>query len=469
MKKYLYMICLAVGMNVFSTGCDNILDVAPNNGIEMNEAITDANSAARAVQGIYSAFQSSDYYGLAYLFYQDLYADNLYFDGTFTTHAEIGNRRINPSNLQIADTWGSIYTAIGRANWVIQSVEALESLSPEEKAAFTGEAKFLRALAYFDLVKVFGGVPIITRVPTNPDEVQSEGRSTEAEVYALIEQDLREAETSLAGTENPQQPYAASGLAATALLARVYLQQGKWGQAADRANLVINNGPYSLANNFRDIFSTTGNTQDASTEEVIFELAFSRDDQNALASSSAAPGSLGQRFYVDFDFYDELVASADEGDTRLESSVIFDPQYEVVKIRKYNDVINNGDNVPIIRLAEMYLIRAEANVRMAAAGAAPSRAVIDDINAIRSRAGLSEAAPSTNEDALQEILTQRRYEFAFEGMRFMDLKRYNLTCEVLDFCPASGTDLDNTFRDLWPIPLQQIETNPNLAPQNRGY
>ncbi|GGK67134.1 RagB/SusD family nutrient uptake outer membrane protein [Rufibacter glacialis] len=460
---------MAAGLSIFSSACDDFLDVEPTNGIEMNEAITDARSAQRAIQGIYSAFQSDDYYGLSYLFYQDLYADNLGFNGTFTTHREVANRVINPSNLQIADTWTSIYAAIGRANWVIQSVQALGGLTTDEKSAFIAEAKFLRALAYFDLVKVFGGVPIVTVALTNPGDIQNQPRSTQEQVYAFIEQDLMEAEIGLEGTSNPSMPYFASDLAASALLARVYLQQGKWALAAQKATQVISSGKYSLATNFRDIFSSTGNTQNAGTSEVIFELAFSRDDQNALASSSAAPGTLGQRFNVTSGFFNVLTASQNAGDSRVEATAFFDAETNRRKIRKYNDVINNGDNVPILRLAEMYLIRAEANARLAAATAAPTQAVVDDINRIRRRAGLPAVSLATNAAALTEILAQRRIEFAFEGMRFMDLKRYNLTCQVLNFCPASGTSADNSYRNLWPIPLQQIETNPNLAPQNPGY
>ncbi len=458
---------MAAGLGLFSASCDDILDVDPANGVAMEEAITDAASAQRGILGIYSAFQSSDYYGLSYLFYQDLYADNMVFNGTFTTHREIANRVINPSNLQIANTWSSIYNAIGRANWVIQSVEAL-NIPADQKASLIGEAKFLRGLAYFDLVKVFGGVPLVTKIPTNPGEVQNQARSTQEQVYAFIEQDLKDAELGLEGTSNSSSPYYASDMAASALLARVYLQQGKWALAQDRANHVITNGPYGLANNFRDIFSSTGNTQNASTPEVIFELAYSRDDQNALASSSAAPGTLGQRFNVSAGLFNALTASEALGDTRLESTAFFDAGANRRKVRKYNDVINNGDNVPVIRLAEMYLIRAEAVARQGAASAAPAASVEEDINIIRERANLDPVTLATNAAALTEILAQRRLEFAFEGHRFMDLKRYGLTCTVLNFCPANGTTPDNSFRNLWPIPLQQIETNPNLV-KNPGY
>ncbi|ALI97974.1 RagB/SusD family nutrient uptake outer membrane protein [Rufibacter tibetensis] len=463
MKKRLYILFISAGLSVF-TGCSDILDVEPTSSIEFEGAITDARSADRALQGVYSAFQSDDYYGLNYLYYQDLYTDNLTFTGTFSTHLEVARRNINPTNLQIAETWAAIYRAIGRANVVIQEVGKLANLEAGEKNRILGEAYFLRALAYFDLVKVFGGVPIVTVPTLNVAGIQNQGRSTEAEVYTQIINDLKEAETKLQGLADSSNPYSASDMAASALLARVYLQQGNNALARDKATAVINNGPYSLASNFGDIFNSTG--MSATTDEVILELAFNRDDQNALASSSN-PAVPGQKFYVSTNLFNQFSASASLGDERFAETTL--QQGTRRRIVKYDDVSQNSDNIPLIRLAEMYLIRAEANARLGAATAVPSLVVLSDINMIRNRAGLPNAAPLTNAAALTEILNQRRLEFAFEGFRFMDLKRYNLTCQVLTFCPATGTTQDNSYKNLWPIPFQQLETNPNLNPQNPGY
>ncbi|GAA4315901.1 RagB/SusD family nutrient uptake outer membrane protein [Nibribacter koreensis] len=436
-----------------------MLDVDPTTSIEYEGAITDARSADRALQGVYSAFQVGDYYGLSYLYYQDLYTDNLNFVGTFTTHREVANRNINPTNLQIANTWAAIYSAIGRANLVIQDVGALTNIPQEEKDRIVGEAHFLRGLAYFDLVKVFGGVPIVTKPTLNVAGIQSQGRSSEAEVYSQIITDLTAAETKLAGGN--AEAFSASELAATALLARVYLQQGNNAQARDKANQVIESGEYDLESNFGDIFNASG-TDNASSESI-FELAFNEDDQNALASSSN-PAVPGQKFYVSASLFNLL--SSDGGERFGETTQQQGTRRRVIK---YDDVVDGSDNVVIIRLAEMYLIRAEANARLGAAGAPPSLQVISDINIIRNRAGLGSIVPISNAEALTEILKQRRLEFAFEGLRFIDLKRFGQTCTVLNFCPATGTTPDNTFRNLWPLPFQQFETNPNLGTQNPGY
>ncbi|QHL87129.1 RagB/SusD family nutrient uptake outer membrane protein [Nibribacter ruber] len=458
MKKRLYILFISAGLSVF-TSCQDVLDVEPTASIEFEGAIIDARSADRALQGVYSAFQAGDYYGLSYLYYQDLYTDNLTFTGTFSTHREVASRNINPTNLQIANTWASIYTAIGRANVVIQEVNALANIEQEEKDRIVGEAHFLRGLAYFDLLKVFGGVPIVTKPTIDVGGIQNQGRSTEAEVYTQIISDLTVAETKLVADD--EDVFSGSGWAATALLARVYLQQGNYAQARDKASNVIDNGPFSLEENFGKIFDASG-TDNASSESI-FELAFNEDDQNALASSSN-PAVPGQKFYVSAGLFNLL--SSDGGERFGETTLQQGTRRRVVK---YDDVVNGSDNVVILRLAEMYLIRAEANARLGAAGAAPSQQVVDDINMIRNRAGVADANPATNAEALTEILKQRRLEFAVEGLRFMDLKRFGQTCAVLNFCPETAETQDNTFRNLWPLPFQQFETNPNLGKQNPGY
>ncbi|MFC6997865.1 RagB/SusD family nutrient uptake outer membrane protein [Rufibacter roseus] len=461
MKKQFYILFLSAGLSVFSS-CSDVLDVEPTTSIEFEGAITDARSADRALQGVYSAFQVEDYYGLSYLYYQGLYADNITFVGTFTTHLEVADRRINPTNLQIANTWAAIYSAIGRANVVIQAVEGLETIDGDEKNRIIGEAKFLRALAYFDLVKVFGGVPIVTTPTLVASEINYGERKSVDEVYSQIVGDLQDAETRLTGFGDVNYPFGASEYAASALLARVYLQRGMNAEARSKANDVITNGPYELAPNYADIFTGTG--MSAPTNESIFELAFNRDDPNALATSSN-PSTPGQKFYVSTNLYNVFEASGAQGDERFAASVQM--QGTRRRIVKYSDVVQSADNVPVIRLAEMYLIRAEANARLGNANLPASLQVISDINAIRERAGLNRivVGTMTNAQALAEILQQRRLEFAFEGLRFMDLKRYNATCQApLNFCAP-----DNNFRNLWPIPYQQFVTNPTLGMQNTGY
>src|SRR5690554_6122027 len=194
---------------------------------------------------------------------------------------------------------------------------------------------------------------------------------------------------------------------------------------------------------------------------MILVLDFTNNDQNSLSVSSD-PSTSGQKFYVRDDFAALFAASAAEGDTRAEASI--SKVGEINRVQKYFRSASNDDDVPLIRLAEMHLIRAEANARQAAANAAPATSVLADINTIRTRAELPALTAAadllTNAAALEEILLQRRLEFAFEGHRFADLKRFG-QAEPL-FGPTEA------YRVLWPIPFVQIEVNTNLV-QNPGY
>jgi hypothetical protein len=465
MKKYKIILLAALGLLTF-TGCEDVLEVEPTTAIEAEGAVVDFTTLNRSALGAYSALQDLDYYGQRYLLYQDLYADNISFAGTFTTDREVAGRRINASNLQIASTWESIYTAINRANVVIRDAERLAGegeITPEEQSQIVGEMQFIRALAHFDLLKAFGGVPVVTTPTTTIEEIQNLPRATEAEVYTAVIADLQDAETALEGTDGNSR---ATDLAASALLARVYLQQGNYAGAEAKASEVIGSGAYELVDDFGTLFSQERGP------EAIFELDFTLNDANGLGTASD-PTSSGQRFYVSQSAYNALLESdtlAQEASTPAES--YSDERFEATtsfernrnRLIKYDDVTNNADNVLVIRMAEMYLVRAEAAARLAGGSAAASEQVISDINMIRERAGLPPVTDLTNEAALEEILQQRRLEFIGEGLRFMDLKRYNLTCDLVGFCEEDG----EAFRNLWPIPLQQIEVNPSLT-QNPGY
>ncbi|MEJ8801564.1 RagB/SusD family nutrient uptake outer membrane protein [Pontibacter sp. H249] len=454
MKKYSIILLAALSMGSF-TACDDVLDVEPTTAIEAEGAVIDFTTLNRSALGTYSIMQSDNYYGFRYLLYQDVYADNLAHTGTFTTDREVSARRINASNLQLSSTWATMYSAINRANIVIRDADRLTNITDEQRNQIKGEMLFIRGLVHFDLVKVFGDIPYITTPTTTIEEIQVLGKTPVSQVYDNVIADLQQAE-SLLGTTARRDPRRASGLAAAALQARVQLQRGNNAQAEAKADQVIESDAFALVNNFGDLYTNEG----ISNVESIFELDFTLNDANSLGTASD-PTSAGQKFYLRADAYAALEASAENGDERFEATTRI--QSSRRRLLKYEDIANNADNVIIIRLAEMYLIRAEARARQGAAALPAAPQVISDINEIRERVNLDPLLVLTNAQALTEILEQRRLEFIGEGLRFTDLKRYNLTCEVLGFCD------EEAFRNLWPIPLQQIEVNPNLAPQNPGY
>ena len=357
----------------------------------------------------------------------------------------------------MAETWRAFYRVIARANFILDALPAID-LTEERKNRISGEARFMRAFVYSEMAKVWGGVPIVEKAVTDASELNLNPKASDQELYSFMISDLQFAEDHISGS-NPavglgSKPFRASSLTASALLARVYLESGDYANAALKAAEVIDSKSYSLVNDFSELFNNSANG------EMILVLDFTNNDQNSLSVSSD-PSTSGQKFYVRDDFAALFAASAAEGDTRAEASI--SKVGEINRVQKYFRSASNDDDVPLIRLAEMHLIRAEANARQAAASVSPVTSVLTDINTIRSRAGLDPLAASaipSNEDALEEILLQRRLEFAFEGHRFADLKRFG-RAEAL-FGPTEA------YRVLWPIPFVQIEVNPNLA-QNQGY
>ncbi|MCH7413499.1 RagB/SusD family nutrient uptake outer membrane protein [Belliella sp. R4-6] len=453
MKRYNIYNYLVVLLLFIGVSCDT-LEQEPVNQIEVEGAITTNRNAQLALAGIYDAMQSTNYYGLRYLYYQDAYTDNLAHAGTFTTDQEVSSRRINPSNLQIRSTWQTMYSVIRNANFVIFSAPDIENISDAQRLAIIAEARFMRSYVYFDMLRVFGGVPLISDFIADTESLDFSPRASVQEVYQFIIDDLTFAETNLGNTANA--PFRARRFAATALLARVYLQQGNNALAAQKASEVISSGTYALQSAYSDIFRIKGNN------EMILELNFTNvDGDQSLLAISSDPATGGQKFYLRTDFFNLFQASGNSGDSRFAASVL--SASSRLRVVKYFRSATNDDNVPLIRLAEMYLIRAEANARAAGTGVLTNVQIIDDINMIRSRAGL----PSlllldlpTNAAALTEILQQRRLEFAFEGHRYTDLQRYGLVGTLF---PAN-----EQFRVIWPIPLQEIEVN-QLLEQNPGY
>ncbi len=426
-----------------AAACDSPLDINPTDSVEAESALSDGRAIELGLRGAYTSFQRTALYNREMTIFPELYADNLTFTGTYVTDAEVFNRNIQTSNSAVNDAWANMYTGINRANNLLLAIPGAKDLSADDARQYRGEALFIRALHYFNLVRYFGGVPIVLDPARQVDETSNLPRNTQAEVYAQIEKDLVEAAGLLPAQNLPGQ--GTSG-AARALLAKAYLEQGKHAQARDAATAVIGSGRYALASTYRGIFTTKN------TSEAIFELQYSVNNQNSLAFWYF-PQSLGGRRGIAPTA--SLNNAFEAGDTRKAAQIATSGTslYGI----KFFRVANSDDNIPIIRLADMYLTRAEANARL---GADPAT-VRADINVVRRRAGLADLpATVASQDALiTAILQERRLEFAMEGHRFFDLRRNGRATTVLNI---------SANRLLFPIPQAEIQVNPNLQ-QNPGY
>lgn len=442
-------------------GCDDPLNPTPQQTIPQQEALDTPEEIRVAANAMYDAFQDCDgSYCRDLLIYPDLYADNLRFTGTYTTDREVATRNVKADNGGIADIWNEMFDAINRANNIIAAVGSVENLDEGEAAALAGEAHFVRALGYFNLVKFFGGVPLVTEPEWELSEAVNVPRATEAESWALIEAELTAAMADLPLAADGVQPTGrATRDAAQALKARAHLYQREWQQAYDLANDLIENGPFALEDDYASVFDY----QSEGTDEEILSIPFTTTDSNGLAFWFF-PSSLGGRRGISpsnaATTTQPLLTAFAAGDERR--AVAFQGTGNAAYGFKYTDVASGTDNVPVIRLGEVYLIRAEAAARLGLLAQA-----IDDVNTIRDRAGVADldAAVDTQTEVLVAVLNERRLELFYEGHRFFDLRRFVDIPSVATYMASlslTGPKL------LFPIPQREIDANPELD-QNPGY
>ena len=441
MKKLLYISIL-----VFAAYSCDVVDVEPYNSISAAEAFKTKEDIDKGILGAYASFQSLSYYGRTYGIFADLAADNLSHpvDATATEYAEVDNNNILPENGSNSNMWAKMYDGINVANNVIIKVPTIENMTAEEKDIALAELYFVRALNHFNLTRYYGAIPLKLE-PTSGVSNLDAPRVPVSEVYAQIITDLIFAAENL---PNSRSKIRGSKFAAKALLARVYLYQGNYQQAEEMASDVINNGGYTLLNNYADIFEDE-------TAESIFEIAFSQLERNRIAEYNF-PKSLNGRREVEPS--ESLLAAYEQNDERFEGSIAF--AENLAYAIKYDDLNLGAENFIVIRLADMYLIRAEALAK----GSAPDiNQIQTDINAVRTRAGLSGITFSSIDQLISTIEKERRVEFAFEGQRWFDLVRTGRAIDVL----GNVTNINQT---LFPIPFEELQTNndPGMV-QNPGY
>jgi tetratricopeptide (TPR) repeat protein len=426
-----------------ASACD-VLDVKPQSAIPASDAFKNKAGIEQGILGSYIPFQYLSYYGRTYLIFADLAADNLInpIDGTSVDYREVDNNNIFPDNGGIAGIWGSAYEGINNANNVIAAIPGMADMTDAEKNKALGELYFIRALNHFNLLTYYGAIPVLT-TPTIGTDAIDVPRKSVAEVYQQIIDDLSLAETQLTTSSVKVR---GSKFAATALLARVYLYQGNYAKAIEKATEVIGNGGYSLLP-YEDIFT------DGSAESI-FEIDFITLTRNRIAEYNF-PKSLNGRREVAPD--DAILNAYELNDVRYPASIAFEGTLPYAI--KYPDLAKGEENVIVLRLADMYLIRAEANAKLSQ----NLVQVQNDIKTIRGRANLGNTPANSFSTLLAAIEQERWVEFAFEGHRWFDLVRTQRATTVLP-------NVTNINKTLFPLPLSEILTNKNPEmKQNPGY
>ncbi|UFH56096.1 RagB/SusD family nutrient uptake outer membrane protein [Spirosoma sp. KNUC1025] len=449
MKTYIKHWLFAGAVSVLVTACADRLNVEPTQSIEQSQALNTEQDVQITLIGAYDGLSDVNLYGGGIQYIGDLLGDNrdVVFGGTFATIDEIWRKTVTTSNTVTRDFWLDGYNAINRVNNVLT---ALDKVSADNRGNVEGQARFIRGALYFELVKAFGkswndgtpasnpGVPLVLTPTTVISDADNRVRNTVAEVYTQVLDDLTKAESLLPEEQSGGSGFATKG-AVAAILARVYLQQQNFTAARDAANRVITSGLYSLEPNFADVFNDATNES-----EIIFKIIVTdQDGVNDLNTFYASVPNQGRGDVRVQTKFRQLYGAADVRGT------FFSTAGQNTFTSKFND--QYGD-VPVVRLAEMYLIRAETNLRLnTSVGATP----LADVNLIRNRA---KATPLTSVD-LAAILLERRLELAFEGQQLADIKRTAGTV---------GTTAYNANNLVLPIPQREIDTNKSLV-QNPGY
>lgn len=451
--------CLAFFLLVIGfIGCSDFVEVdAPKNILVSETVFNDPATVESALANIYFKIREEGMVSgnLGLTTSLGIYSDELDYYGFDSSYSQFYNHNVIAGNNTILGWWSHAYNIIYSANDIIKGVENSNALTSEEKDRSKGQALFVRAYVHSLLANIYGDIPYITTTDYRENNVVS--RLPLADVYDHIIDDLMEAVVLLEVMDGNSGERVLPGQdVAKALLARMYLYSEQWELAASMATDLIDS--YSLEMEINHVFLKA-------SSETIWQLKPGDSPRNTQEANQLVIRFIPGQIYA---LSDTLLEAFEAGDLRFTNWVgsISNTNNTVTLqfAHKYKALFTETESLEysiLFRLAEQYLIRAEARAHLGNISGAK-----EDINAIRNRAGLANTPASTVSDVLEAIRQERRVElFTEQGHRWFDLKRTGNASEVLSPIKPNwqGTDV------LFPIPETELETNPNLLPQNGGY
>ncbi|AXY73445.1 RagB/SusD family nutrient uptake outer membrane protein [Paraflavitalea soli] len=463
--KRIHILTLSLAL-IAAASCKKYVDTPlPKNELVSELVFTDDKTATAAMVGLYSNMNAFNYYYANVLmnYLTAMQADDLYYLSTFANYDVFRQNSLLPSSQYVQSMWKDQYAYIYHANACIEGLTAAAALTPAVKNQLLGEAHFMRAFLHFYLVNMYGDVPLITTTNYLVNNVKP--REKTAVVYDTIISDLITAKKLMTDNYPSTNRVRPNKAAATALLARVYLYTKQWAAAETEASLVLNNSLYSLLKDLNGVF--LANSREAIWQLQPVNVAGGRNTWEGFTSTPAT-ATASPAFRLDTT---NLIAKFETGDLRLANwtgfrklttgaTVYFPFKY---KVRTNPTTVTTlTEYSMVMRLAEQFLIRAEARIQQDKLN--EGRA---DLDSIRLRAGLT-ALPTNLDKAalLLAVEKERKLELFVEwGHRWFDLKRTNRATAVLG--PVKGSFWQATDT-LYPIPTNAIKTNIYLE-QNEGY
>ncbi|SNZ01662.1 RagB/SusD family nutrient uptake outer membrane protein [Flagellimonas pacifica] len=469
LNKYTFLIVVAF-LGLFS--CEDELDIVPITEKASNSFYSNEQELESAIAGVYAQLQDRGLYGLDLIGVGEISGEDSFEEIAANDGGRFGQLddfSTNAGNDLVGKIWEESYKGIQRANTVLNRITDIEYETSVLKTTRIGEMKFIRALLYFNLVRLYGDVPLVTSETESPFDFFGQGRTSSAEVYTQIETDLNDAIQDLPSDKTAGRP--AKG-AAQALLGDVLLTQGNFSGALTSFEAVVSSNTYSLMPSTSEIFGVANEGNSETLFEIQYASGFLVDGkkEGSLAGSQFRPSgttasakghNLPTQAFID---------SFEAGDTRLDDYVDVDPvanpfyfstKYEISP----TGADDGGSDHLIIRYADVVLKYAESlNENNQTADA------ITQLNTVRARAGLGATTASSQTEVRAAIRLERRFELMGEGHRWFDLKRYGTAVSVMNaFFNSAGSNVTIDENKLvLPIPQSQLDTDSSIT-QNPGY
>ncbi|QMW00226.1 RagB/SusD family nutrient uptake outer membrane protein [Spirosoma foliorum] len=460
MKKIALFLTAFVGL----TACQkDFLDLKPQSQPNVDNFYKTSTDFNNAVNGAYDALQSSNQYGNDYNTVIEARGDNVLDNDPSSSSGLRYNidRFIEPTtNTVLRDTWGSLYTGINRCNLILDKIDAIP-MDAALKSRYKGEAQFIRALSYFNLVRLWGKVPLVLTAGTTT-EARSYIRNEVADIYTAIEKDLTAAVAGLPASYTGNDIGRATSGAAAGLLGKVYVTEKKYDLAVSALKDLANGTTYQLLPNVADVFSVTNKNN----AELLFSVKFKKGGTIGEGHGSWFGTSIGDPVEP------SLRAAYSAGDKRLPLTVMVPVPTSINAVpRKFYDELSStsdvGNDFPVLRYADVLLLYAEALNQV---GYQADGDAFKALNRVRTRAGVATytSAQLATKDAFQTaIINERRLELALESDRWFDLLRTGTAVAAIKVTGITMPD----YRVVYPIPQSEIDVynNKTTFPQNQGY
>lgn len=429
------------------SACD-VLDQSPTNNVSDDEVATSASAATTVLNGAYHRLATSNYYGGGYFTtIVALASDNTEWVGSYNFLGNFDQHNYQADNTANESAWYNIYAAINAANQTIK-LTAQAAIAETERRRIIAEATVIRSLALFDLARTWGNIFIIKEATTSPTQFDGVKQSDATTVYQTVVADLLAVHGDLASPAQRANVYISQPVA-DAFLARVYLYLQDWANAEKYASLVI------ALTDYYQLVPISEFLANKQTRESIFELTYSSSFSNEFYYYWQRSGGGRQEIGLSPELYNLVASPETGGDRALLVSDDSTPTERLLTCKLYWRDANDDDPSYVFRLAEQYLIRAEARAQSGNIDGA-----VSDLNAIRQRSHVADYSGSTAQaDVLDAIAQERRIELAFEPHRWFDLVRTG---------KAAATLRIDSHYTLFPIPNNDRVADNDIV-QNAGY